>query len=151
MDRPEFWTDGLRFTCTRCSHCCRHESGFVFLSTNDLDHLAQALAISPQECIERYCRWVPFGAVDHLSLREQPNKDCVFWRDGGCSVYEARPTQCRTYPFWSTIVDAEESWRREASECPGIGIGGVVKPEEIEARLGLRVSETPIIRTGGSR
>lgn len=149
MDRPAFWTEGLRFSCTQCSHCCRHESGYVFLSPSDLSAISGFLRISDDECIEKYCRWVPFGFIEHLSLREHHNRDCVFWQDGGCTVYDARPAQCRTYPFWSTIVETEVDWMRESRECPGIGIGRRHYPEDIEAAIVKRQDSTPIVRPGG--
>ena len=39
-----------------------------------------------------------------------------------CIVYEARPIQCRTYPFWSQNMIGEAEWRAEASRCEGIDI-----------------------------
>ncbi|HUX21603.1 MAG TPA: YkgJ family cysteine cluster protein, partial [Spirochaetia bacterium] len=39
MYKP-FYQDGLRFECTRCDACCRHEPGYVFLSQTDLRRLA---------------------------------------------------------------------------------------------------------------
>lgn len=41
---------------------------------------------------------------------------CVFLEPDGkqCSIYEARPVQCRTYPFWPTIMESMQSWD---SEC----------------------------------
>jgi len=34
--------------------------------------------------------------------------------DGRCTVYEARPTQCRTYPFWDELIESRESWEKES-------------------------------------
>jgi len=65
-------------------------------------------------------------------------------------VYEARPTQCRTYPFWSNIVDSEESWNRESRECPGIGIGPLHGPEAVSEALAKRRVEIPILEPKGS-
>lgn len=85
-----------------------------------------------------------------LCLKERPNFDCVFWTEAGCSVYEARPVQCSTYPFWSTLVETEGSWREEARDCPGIGRGGLLSREEIEERLWRRRSEATIILEPGA-
>jgi Fe-S-cluster containining protein len=147
MPTPDFWDSGLRFACTQCSKCCRHDSGFVFLSEDDLDRLCRFTQLAPVEFVERYCRWVPFGADAHLSLTEQANRDCVFWKDGGCSVYEARPLQCRTYPFWSTIVDEERHWQQEALECPGIGIGRARDAAEIASAVASRRMKPPMLRS----
>ena len=35
MSEP-FYAEGLRFSCERCSACCRGEPGYVFLTKEDL-------------------------------------------------------------------------------------------------------------------
>jgi len=47
---------------------------------------------------------------------------CIFLKNGRCSVYDARPTQCRTYPFWPGIVARQDDYWREARHCEGIAI-----------------------------
>lgn len=136
----------FRFVCTQCSRCCRHDPGFVFLSQADLDVLAGTLHLSAIQVIDRYCRWVPIGAVEQLSLLEQPNYDCIFWKDGGCSVYDGRPLQCRTYPFWAAHVESSADWAEEAAECPGIGIGRRYSAEEVRSLVSQRTGRMPIVR-----
>ena len=121
-DERPFWKSGLHFSCTSCGHCCRHEPGYVFLSPEDLRSLAKIKNITGQEFTKKYCRTVDLGIVKRLSLLETPDNDCVFW-DQGCTVYKARPLQCRTYPFWPAILSSTEEWEREALECPGINQG----------------------------
>jgi Fe-S-cluster containining protein len=80
------------------------------------------------------------------SLREQVGPggmDCVFltWdQDGrsGCSLYAARPGQCRTWPFWAENLVSPEAWEgtRLRTPCPGMGSGPIVSVDEIVARLG---------------
>jgi Fe-S-cluster containining protein len=93
------------------------------------------------EFIGQYCRRIAFGAVQRLSLTEKPNLDCVFWRDEGCSVYEARPLQCRSFPFWSSCLSSKEQWEQAASHCIGIGKGRLHDRKEIEGWLRMRVEE----------
>jgi len=147
MSIPAFWDSGIRFTCTQCSKCCRHDTGYVFLSQNDVAHLCEYTQLSLSEFVGTYGRWVPFGPDAHLSLSEQSNCDCVFWTDGGCSVYAARPLQCRTYPFWSTIVDDEAHWQEEAQECPGIGIGRTWSSREIAEAVASRRMSPPFLQS----
>lgn len=74
-----------------------------------------------------------------LSLREESDGRCVLFEGGtGCRAYEARPRQCRTWPFWTRIVATPAAWDREAADCPGMGKGEVVGAEEIE-----RLSRSP--------
>lgn len=59
-----------------------------------------------------------------ISLLERPNGDCIFWQEGaGCTVYDTRPTQCRTFPFWTENVHSRQAWLRLAERCPGVGGG----------------------------
>ena len=44
MEEP-FYKDGLCFECQRCSGCCRFDSGYVFLSHEDLEKLAAKLSL----------------------------------------------------------------------------------------------------------
>jgi Fe-S-cluster containining protein len=118
----------------------------VFISQSDLGDLCEYLPLDRRSVIDSYCRWVPFGSAVHLSLQEKANKDCVFWKDGGCSVYPARPTQCRTYPFWNTIVDDEQHWNSEADECPGIGLGPAWPASKIAEAVLARRRNPPMVR-----
>ena len=138
-----FWSEGLHFSCTSCGHCCRHEPGYVFLSKNDLSQMASAMKMSKKRFAEKYCRTVDLGIAKRLSLLEKDNNDCIFW-ENGCKVYEARPLQCRTYPFWPAIMASRSDWDAEGRECPGINQGRLHTKEEISDALRLRERETLI-------
>ena len=147
MQEP-FYSDGLRFGCTRCSKCCRHTPGYVFLSEADIGPLLRALTVSRQVFLQKYCRRVRFGPVQRLSLKEKPNVDCILWEAGGCSVYKARPLQCRSFPFWSSCLVSVQEWQFRGRQCPGIGTGPLHNREEIEDWLAQRIKE-PFIEVGG--
>jgi Fe-S-cluster containining protein len=145
MKKKPFYTRGLCFSCTRCSSCCRHESGFVFLSRGDAELLVKELKMEYTAFVETFCRWVPdpvSGEAPRLSLREKANFDCVFW-DEGCVVYSCRPLQCRSFPFWESIMRSETVWKN--LDCPGKDRGAFHGPNEIEAYLEKR-REEPIIK-----
>lgn len=127
MSEP-WWKDGLRFECTRCGACCRGR-GRVEVSDADIESLASHLGLAPDEFRRTYTRPGYKGRID---LRDQPNEDCIFFDEKqGCSVYEKRPTQCRTYPFWKPVLHDRESWDEEARHCEGIGRGALVPPGTI--------------------
>jgi Fe-S-cluster containining protein len=69
------------------------------------------------------------------SLKEQANGDCVFYdrTGGGCTVYAARPRQCRSWPFWDSNLKTPQSWAQTCRECPGAGQGNFYSLEQIEA------------------
>jgi Fe-S-cluster containining protein len=77
-----------------------------------------------------------------------PNHDCVFLGPEGCTVYPARPVQCATYPFWSTVVADEQSWEEERRWCPGIGKGPLHTKEEIDKLLDMRAGVEPATNDG---
>jgi Fe-S-cluster containining protein len=139
--RLSFYENGLRFGCMRCSRCCRHTPGYVFLSEQDIEKLCEFLDINRDEFNHSYCRVVPLGIVRRISLTEKPNLDCVFWENDGCSVYAARPLQCRSFPFWSSSLSSKARWREVARECQGIGTGRVHDRGEIESWLRKRIEE----------
>lgn len=143
MDRP-FYAAGLKFECTQCHDCCRHDPGYVFLSRFDLERLAQHKGLSPGQFIESFCRWVDLGDGEVLSLVEKKNYDCIFW-DQGCTVYSGRPLQCRAYPFWKGPLASPQAWDFESRACPGIGRGKLHSREDIEAWLQAR-RDQPVLR-----
>ncbi len=127
-----FHSDGLRFECNRCSHCCRHDPGLVFLSEEDIIRIPRYLRIGRAEFLARYCRHVDIGTVRRITIDERPNYDCVFWSESGCEIYEVRPLQCRSYPFWASVVDSAESWQAESEHCPGMNTGALHSSDEID-------------------
>jgi len=142
-----FYAQGLKFSCKRCSSCCRYESGFVFLSKNDLDKMTSLTNMDNNDFIKTYCRWVAdWNGKQVLSLREKNNKDCIFWKSG-CMIYNARPLQCVTFPFWESVMSSPHNWDAAASGCPGINTGELHSSKEIGQYLKLRTSE-PIVNKG---
>ena len=141
MPTDVFYADGLRFACQRCSNCCRHEPGYVFLSTPDVRRLAEALTCSQEVLVHKYCRRVKVVGFKRLSLKEKRNYDCIFWEDGGCTVYSHRPLQCQSFPFWSSSLSSPHAWEELSRSCPGIGKGPLHSREAIEEWVDRRVRE----------
>jgi hypothetical protein len=116
-----WYRDGLRFACTRCGNCCTGAPGSVRVSEDEALELAAFLGLDLADFYEHKTRRLEDGAT---SLIEKPNHDCVFWsRNEGCTVYPARPRQCRTWPFWRASLASPAHWADAASFCPGIGRG----------------------------
>lgn len=127
-DREPWYRDGLSFTCTQCGACCTGAPGYVWVSVEEIQRLAEFRGEPLDEFSRRYVRRVG----SRYSLIEKPGGDCVFWDKAvGCAVYEARPTQCRTWPFWDENVETPEDWERTKSVCPGSGRGRHYSAEEI--------------------
>ena len=140
-DRRPFYAKGLWFKCTRCSNCCRHDPGYVFLSRKDIEQLKAATDLGESDLINQYCRIVEIGLFKRLSLKEKENFDCVFWENGGCTVYKHRPLQCRSYPFWSANISSRKTWEDLSISCPGINGDVYHGVAQIEKWLQLRLEE----------
>lgn len=113
----KFWQNGISFSCTQCSYCCRHEPGFVFLYEKDLPNISKKLNLDDESFIKKYCRWVDLNdGYEYLSLVETKNYDCIFW-NGACSIYEARPLQCKAFPFWVDALNSIDSWAIITADC----------------------------------
>ena len=92
-----WYADGLRFECLRCGRCCTGAPGRVRVSDEEIAALAARLGLAEAEFRAGYTR--RSRGADVL-LAEKRNFDCVFFdSEQGCSVYEDRPRQCRTWPF----------------------------------------------------
>jgi len=149
MEKAVFYSSGLKFSCKRCSLCCRESTGYVYLSEADLQKLITTLNLNRENFINTYCRWVTdWNGNETLSLKEKSNFDCILW-DKGCAVYADRPLQCVTFPFWQSIISSKENWEMAASSCPGMNKGDLHTPQEIERVKELRASLPIISRTGG--
>lgn len=130
-----WFEEGLKFKCTGCGKCCTGSPGYVWLTDEDITRLAKHLKLTEKEFIKRYTRTVN----RRISLVEMKKTyDCVFLKNGReCSVYKARPSQCRTYPYWINNVASKEQWERESSRCEGINHpdAPVIPKEEVLQRL----------------
>jgi uncharacterized protein len=124
--------DGLKFQCQGSGKCCTShgEYGFVFLTLEDRQRFAKHLNITTRKFTKEYCE--QRSGVWHLK-EEEGKPDCMFLKKKQCTVYEARPVQCRTWPFWSEVLNPK-AWKKDVvSFCPGIGKGRLYTPEEIKS------------------
>jgi uncharacterized protein len=130
MQENPWYSNGLRFECTQCGDCCTGSTGYVWVNQEEIEALARATGVDAGTLEEKYVRNV--GA--RKTLREFPNGDCVFFDPQArcCSVYQARPRQCRSWPFWDSNLRAPDDWLRTCEVCPGSGKGKLYPLEEIE-------------------
>ena len=101
----------------------------MFLSEADLTALAAERHLERSEFLARHCSL----HAGRITLRSDLAR-CEFQgADGSCTVYAARPEQCRSWPFWRENL-AREIWEREVAPlCLGVGQGRVHDAAEIEA------------------
>jgi Fe-S-cluster containining protein len=133
MSKEPWFKDGLKFKCTQCGDCCTGAPGFVWVNKQEVQDLANLTGMEFDDFKAKYVRQVGI----RMSLVEYENGDCVFFdnQERRCTVYGARPRQCRTWPFWESNVGSEEAWQQTCEVCPGSGKGNLVPVEKILEQL----------------
>ncbi|MDA8743768.1 YkgJ family cysteine cluster protein [Rubripirellula amarantea] len=125
-----WYRDGLRFECTQCGACCGGEPGYVWVDPEEIEAMAKELDIDVIDFEAKYTRQVG----NAKSLKEYENGDCVLLDQTSrkCTVYEGRPIQCRTWPFWDSNLEKKKDWKETCEVCPGAGVGTLYSFEHIE-------------------
>ncbi len=75
----------------------------LMLTPYDVFRLRQALGLSSRDFVQTHCQVGPlpgsgFPGV-RLLMTDDAKKRCPFVREAGCSLYQNRPSACRTYPL----------------------------------------------------
>lgn len=129
-EEKPWYHKGLHFECSQCGDCCTGAPGYVWVNKEEIAGLAAAVGDEVGAFEEKYVRKIGI----RKSLVEYDNGDCVFF-DGEarkCTVYEARPRQCKTWPFWDSNLKSPQAWADTCEVCPGSGQGKLYKLETIE-------------------
>jgi uncharacterized protein len=133
---PLSQNDRFMFSCSRkvpCfNECCREMN--QFLTPYDILRLKSRLNLSSSQFLERYGsqQTGPETGLPIVSLKTEFAKErkCPFVTPSGCSVYEDRPSSCRTYPLvrlasrsGETGKIAERFWLLKEPHCLGFERG----------------------------
>ncbi len=116
--------DGFDFsfnegTCESCGgRCCIGESGYIWVSPNERKRMIEFLDIKEDEFFKKYIRQIKY----RYSLKEKSFQNgyaCIFFDENKlqCGIYEARPNQCRSFPFWDYFKCNKDELEKE---CPGV-------------------------------
>ena len=88
--------------------------------------MSKRLNLEPEKFLKKYARWVP--NMKKWSLIEKTDGDnfsCIFLSNGkSCDIYDIRPIQCRTYPYWPGVMKDKKSWQEESVDCEGMNATG---------------------------
>ena len=130
MNELPWYRGGLKFQCTQCGDCCTGAPGHVWVNADEIAALAALRGVDVAAFEAEFVRKV--GA--RKSLTEYSNGDCVFFDNVArkCTVYGARPRQCKTWPFWDSNLKTPDDWKQTCEVCPGSGKGPVYTLSQIE-------------------
>lgn len=134
------FSEGIRFSCQGSGKCCmsRGAYGYVYFDLEDRRRMARCLGLTTLQFTRRY-----LDKSEGWFHLKHPERDCLFLEKKRCTVYEGRPRQCRTWPFWPENMQAK-TWTKEiAAFCPGIGQGRLYSAEEIQQTVDYQASMRP--------
>jgi Fe-S-cluster containining protein len=124
---------GLRFSCTMCGNCCSGPEGYVLVTDVEVAALARRKGLPVEAFAAKFTHMTAEGRSLTEHVVTLPGRgevrDCIFLDRATipgkavCGVYEDRPAQCRTWPFWPSVVTSRQTWERAMRICPGIDKG----------------------------
>ncbi|HVR42502.1 MAG TPA: YkgJ family cysteine cluster protein [Thermoanaerobaculia bacterium] len=108
------------YDCLKCpAYCCSYER--IDVTRRDLSRLARHFGISDDDAERRFTKQVE----GHRALRHQKDQIfgsiCTFFdrETRRCTVYEARPNVCRSYPDGRSCGYYDFlTWEREHQDDP---------------------------------
>lgn len=109
MDSEPLSTPETNCDCTSCQHACEVKPGWFL--PGEAERAAALLGLSLQEFFDKHLSVDWFESVPDIFLlapassgsdvggmyHANPKGRCTFFVGGRCSIYEARPFECRAY------------------------------------------------------
>jgi len=116
--------DGFGFhfdsnACKACKgKCCRGFGGYVWISLEELEKMAAEKKMDIVLFSKQYVRKIK-GRLSLIEYFINNEHFCCFFDrvDCQCIIYESRPRQCRTFPFWNQF---KKKFKNLFVECPGV-------------------------------
>lgn len=105
--------------CSMCAaKCCTGESGYIYVNQNEIENISRYLGLEVEVFMQKYL----FKTGYKYSIKERKvgeSYECAFYdrERNGCSIYEVRPSQCITFPFWDYFKTRTEELKQE---CIGV-------------------------------
>jgi Fe-S-cluster containining protein len=95
----------------------------VYLTEHDIARAAKFVGLSARAFERKYV----YRTKNERRFRKPRNKQCPFLQGQGCGIHPAKPTQCRTFPYWPELVEHRSEWNELKKFCPGIGKGPLIQ------------------------
>ncbi len=105
--------------CETCQgRCCTGESGYIYITKEEITKIAGLLDLDVNVFVKEYL----FKKGYKYSIKEiifNDSHECIFYNreSNGCNIYDARPSQCKTFPFWDYYKTRVNELKLE---CPGV-------------------------------
>ncbi|MDN3503995.1 MAG: YkgJ family cysteine cluster protein [Rhabdochlamydiaceae bacterium] len=117
QNETPWYEKGLKFKCTQCGKCCTGEPGYVWLDQDDIERLCSHFGLERDVFLNRYAKKI---GRRYSLLEDHNNYDCVLLKDNQCSAYNARPKQCKKFPWWESYITSQKAWDSAKEFCEGI-------------------------------
>jgi Fe-S-cluster containining protein len=125
---------GLHFECLECGSCCSGPGeGYIWVTKAEIEFIAEFLKMPVEQLRQKYLKRLGLrtSIIEHVTT-----KDCIFLQSVAgrkkCVIYSVRPSQCRSWPFWSENLTSPNAWNEAATNCPGINRGRLYSYDEIQ-------------------
>ena len=117
-DFPYYFHEKACKTCR--GNCCRGLEGYVWINMKELEKMADTRKMDLALFSKQYVRLIQgkFSLQERLINGEQI---CCFFDSINCqcTIYQSRPEQCRTFPFWDRLI---KNPKKLLTECPGVSL-----------------------------
>lgn len=90
-----------KFQCNHCGFCCFETGTQINITLGDIQRISGHLKASVHQLFSKYIGIQPFQDTENTFNLELGLKiPCNFWNKSCCSIYRARPLNCRLFPYW---------------------------------------------------
>jgi len=96
------------FKCRNCGKCCSAFYAQINLTIGDLIRISDFLEKPVSYILKNFVGINPFGDPANptkFSYELGINMPCLLRKNEKCSVYDARPLNCRLFPYWVLIQE----------------------------------------------
>jgi Fe-S-cluster containining protein len=132
--------NGIGFSCKMCGVCCRgFNEGEVYIFKDDIIRLSKYLGLKGKKGLAEFAKRY-LKVIKNTFYYKEPGADrgknykfdtlgfkftgkdehCTFLKDNKCSIHEARPFQCRCFPFWQMMVESKKNLVNYSKKCAGL-------------------------------
>ena len=134
---------GFYFNCQSCGRCCRGKGeGYVFIDENEIQRISEFLRIEIADFRKEFLEEIEaeYRVFDDslkptkrkvilkTPVLKQDEEDgiCIFLDNESnlCKIYELRPSQCKSWPIWFSVMTNKTTYQKTLDKCPGIHFKG---------------------------